>query len=177
MIALLTNKHFIIALIVAPILAVIAYFAVDYSVSEKPRQAVPGTHYPLVAKSNCRYQSGQCTFENGDISIEVSTEVISAKVVNIHINSTIPVDGASIGFTYDTQTEEKESGDKASKPLQLSSSSADRREWLISLDSEIMDASAVRLVASINKSLYYGESTTQFFDYNTSFQQNNISQH
>lgn len=55
---LLTNKHVVIAMLVAPVLAVIAYFAVDASVSEPPKAAQPGQSYPLAVRSNCRYTSG-----------------------------------------------------------------------------------------------------------------------
>ncbi len=43
---LLTNKHVVIAMLVAPVLAVIAYFAVDASVSEAPKAAQPGKKLP-----------------------------------------------------------------------------------------------------------------------------------
>ena len=42
---MLTNKHVVIALIVAPILAVIAYFATDAAVGEKPHKAQAGKSY------------------------------------------------------------------------------------------------------------------------------------
>jgi NADH:ubiquinone oxidoreductase subunit 3 (subunit A) len=58
------NWHVIIAMIVAPILAVLAWFAVDYFVAERPHAAKEGAAYSLIAKSNCRYDSGQCDLEN-----------------------------------------------------------------------------------------------------------------
>jgi len=72
MLKTLTNKHLIIAMIVAPILAVIAYYGVDRVVSETPHKAVKGQSYPLAAKSNCRYKSGECTLKNGDISLTIN---------------------------------------------------------------------------------------------------------
>ena len=60
------NKHFIVALLIAPILAIIAYFGVDIAVSEKPHAAKKGQSYKLVSKSNCRYTSGLCDMENGE---------------------------------------------------------------------------------------------------------------
>jgi hypothetical protein len=50
------NWHVIIAMIVAPILAVLAWFAVDYFVAERPHAAKEGAAYSLIAKSNCRVQ-------------------------------------------------------------------------------------------------------------------------
>ncbi len=65
------NKHVVIALLVAPLLALIAYFAVDSIVAEKPQKAIAGSSYPLAAKSNCRYTSGRCSLVNGDLRVEI----------------------------------------------------------------------------------------------------------
>ena len=63
------NKHVVTAFIVAPIFALISYFATDSVVSERPKQAEEGVAYPFSVKPNYRYQSGKCTLENGDLSI------------------------------------------------------------------------------------------------------------
>ena len=63
------DKHVVVALIVAPILAVIAWFGVDYIVAEKAQPAEPGSMYPLVARSNCRYDSGSCDLVNNDFEV------------------------------------------------------------------------------------------------------------
>ena len=69
---LLTNRHVVIALIVAPILAVLAWQGVGQLNGEKPRAAQPGNAYPLVEHSNCRWHSGQCTVSNQDIELQLS---------------------------------------------------------------------------------------------------------
>ena len=48
------DKHVVMAMIVAPILAIFAWVGVDYIVAEKAQPAEPGSMYPLVARSNCR---------------------------------------------------------------------------------------------------------------------------
>ncbi|NOQ87942.1 MAG: hypothetical protein GQ550_03380, partial [Gammaproteobacteria bacterium] len=53
---ILKNKHLILAMFVAPVLAIIAYSSVDTIVSEQPQAAMQGSSYKLAAKSNCRYQ-------------------------------------------------------------------------------------------------------------------------
>ena len=63
------DKHVVVALIVAPILAIIAWFGVDYIVAEKAEPAEPGSMYPLVARSNCRYDSGSCDLVNNDFEV------------------------------------------------------------------------------------------------------------
>jgi hypothetical protein len=67
-----SNKHVIVALIVAPILSVIAWLAVDAYVGEQPQSAQAGQSYPLVAESNCRYASGRCTMSNEDFSLSIT---------------------------------------------------------------------------------------------------------
>jgi len=66
------NKHVITAMIVAPILAIVSYYAVDLMVKEQPKAAVEGQAYKLIAKSNCRYSSGACDLVNGDFKSTVT---------------------------------------------------------------------------------------------------------
>ncbi len=54
------NKHLILAFLIAPVLAIIAWFSVDYFVAEKPHSAKPGASYELIAKPNCRRFSRRC---------------------------------------------------------------------------------------------------------------------
>jgi hypothetical protein len=72
MTSILTNKHFVVALIVAPILAIISYFAVDKLVAPEPIAAQAGENFPLVARSNCRWESGKCTLANGDFKVHIA---------------------------------------------------------------------------------------------------------
>lgn len=65
------NKHLIVAMLVAPMLAIMAWFAVDYFVAEQAEPAKPGSMYSLVAKSNCRYDSGQCDLVNNDFKLTI----------------------------------------------------------------------------------------------------------
>ena len=65
------NKHVVVALLVAPGLALIAYFGVDALVSQDPQAAVDGQAYPLRASSNCRYVSGECELRNGDVVVRL----------------------------------------------------------------------------------------------------------
>ena len=68
---MLANKHVMLAMVVAPVLAIIAWFGVDALLGPRPEVALAGKSYPLLAKSNCRYASGACTLENEDFSLEV----------------------------------------------------------------------------------------------------------
>lgn len=66
------KKHVIAAMLIAPILALIAYFGVDYLVREKPLEIQPGGHYKLNVKPNCRWDSGRCTLANADVEFNLS---------------------------------------------------------------------------------------------------------
>ena len=69
-----TNKHVIIAMIVAPILSILAWFAVGNLTGEQAAPAQAGQSYPLVEKSNCRYASGCCDLENEDFKVRLSMQ-------------------------------------------------------------------------------------------------------
>ena len=136
MIQVLTNKHLITAMIVAPILAFITYYAVDYKVSEKPHQAVEGQSYPLVAKSNCRYESGKCTFKNGDINIHIETTQVSNSELSFSLASNQPIQGARVALASDTV-----------KPTPISMTAADDTQvnWTITLPNTIDETSRLQL--------------------------------
>ena len=65
------NKHVVIAMLVAPILAVMAWYGVDSMVAEQAQVATPGESYPMVARSNCRYDNGACDLVNNDFKLTI----------------------------------------------------------------------------------------------------------
>ncbi len=143
---MLTNKHIITALIVTPILALIAYFAVDLALSEKPKRAKPNNSYPLAAKSNCRYSSGQCSLVNGDIRIELSTSLAQLIVSSSHA-----LEGLQLAVADSAQNE---------RPLSASKDRA--RRWSAELPVTISDKSTLRIAASIAGSIYFKETSLAF---------------
>ena len=68
----LGNRHVIVALLVAPLLALIAYFAVDRVVGERPHAAKPDESYPLAARPECRWASGRCTLKNEEVELVIA---------------------------------------------------------------------------------------------------------
>lgn len=167
MLNVFTNKHLIIALIVAPILAVIAYYAVDYNVSEKPHQAVEGQSYPLVAKSNCRYESGKCTFNNGDINVTLVIEKMDTNELKMLLSAKHPIQGAKIAIAGDSHT---------ATPETLTASDNTNMQWQAILPNTLSDTSRLQLALSVNKSIYFGETSTIFSTYKTGFSQEQIPQ-
>ena len=166
----LKNKHLILAMFIAPVLAVIAYFAVDQTVSEKPHTAVAGSSYKLAAKSNCRYKSGSCTLENGDVEVKLRVEIIDNSRATVFLSSVIPLQNALVSFVddpgYDTVNAE---------PTPMLTSLEQPGVWSASFNNVPSDKSILRLAVSISDTVYYAETTAIFIEYETSFSQENFS--
>ncbi len=172
---LLKNKHLIIAMFVAPLLAVIAYFGVDYVVSEKPHTAVEGASYKLIAKSNCRYKSGICTFENGDIEVKLKLEVIEGNQTNVFLRSELPIQNAVVSFVNDLGYE-KLTTDPVTLNLTEKPSGENMNTLFATVNSVPNEKSEIRLAISISDTMYYAETTTVFMNLETSFSRENFTE-
>ena len=95
------NKHVVIALIVAPILAVLAWFAVGQIAGEKAKVAEPGAAYPLVARSNCRWASGQCELHNNDLEMTILPLELGAQYTKLSLDSEFPLTQATFALLLD----------------------------------------------------------------------------
>lgn len=153
------NKHVIIAMIVAPILAVVTYYAVDGIVKERPHVAVAGQAYPLVAKSNCRYTSGECDLENAEFKSTLSVE---SELGVISLKSSHALKNATIGFVQADGNE--------SQPALMSSQDDSHTVWKMKLPLEVDASTVARLAIEANGAFYFAETTMGFSDYATSFQ-------
>lgn len=161
---IIANKHVIAASIITPILAIIAYFATDYIVSEKPHQAITGSSYPLVAKSNCRYKSGKCTLSNGDMNIEL-IPLINNDKMNIQLKSEWPLQGIQVAIT---------SNNAKTTPQKMKPIDNEKTQWVIQIKDKLDDDTKLRIVLSARDVLYYSEVRTDFTQYHTSFSQANM---
>lgn len=159
--SLFTNKHVIVALLVAPVLALIAYFAVDMLVSETPHQAISGQSYPLVAKSNCRYSSGRCSLVNGDVRLELVADADQLTVKSSHM-----VEGLHMAIA-DTS-----SGAERHLALQVL---ADEQHWQTSLPITMPEQGLLRVALSIAGTTYFAETQLAFTAFETGFDAANIN--
>jgi len=163
------NKHVIAALLVAPILALISYFAVDHMVSEKPHAAKAGAEYVLVEKPNCRYQSGRCQLKNGDFEVTLTVESQSDENTRLRLDSKVALKGVRIALLKPDSTQASEvQYAEVTAPLSMASSDDSGHIWSLDLP-VVTQQDRLRLVAAAQESLYYGESATRFIDYQTSF--------
>lgn len=166
----LKNKHLILAMFVTPVLAVIAYFAVDHVVSEQPHAAIDGASYKLAARSNCRYKSGLCTLENGDIEVKIRAETVGGDQLKISLSSVFPVQSVLLSLVDEVGDE-----NESSEPTPMKTSAGQPDIWSANINKIPSDKSILRLALSISDTLYYAETTMVFMDYETSFPRENFS--
>ncbi|CAH0990299.1 hypothetical protein SIN8267_00391 [Sinobacterium norvegicum] len=146
------NKHIIIALLVSPILAVLAYFATDQIVGEKAAKAEPGKQYQLIAESKCRYASGICTMKNGNFSITITAQQPPQGGQLFTLRSEFPLQSA------DFATATPSSSQSVPQPMQR----IDDVTFEFYQPENIDEQSSMRIVLSASGSIYYGESTIGF---------------
>ena len=147
-----TNKHVVVALIVGPILAILAWLAVGQIVAEKAALAEPGRSYPLVEKSDCRYESGHCTLENEDFKLSLSIEQRYEDTMLV-LQSKHPLSGVVVVVA---------DSDREGVPETMGSRGVDGRQWLIVLDRKPLSSERILLVASAGGAQYFGDAATLF---------------
>jgi len=143
------NKHVIVAMLVAPILALIAYFSIDYFISERPHAAKPGTDYTLVARSNCRRASGSCDLINGEFELSLSASPGDSGALTLLLSSRFPLAGATIGIAPEAGAQ--------SLPLTLSPSGADRTSWSTQVTKPDVEVAALQIAVVAQQSRYFAE--------------------
>jgi hypothetical protein len=150
----LKNTHLMLAALIAPILALIAYFAVDYVIGEKPRPAEAGNSYPLVEKPDCRYSSGHCGLKNGDFELTVTFSEQDAGRVRFRLESVHELDGVLLAVIP--------RGEQAPPPVAMRADGDSGRQWLLEADVPYPGEDRLRVAASARQSVYFGEASTAF---------------
>ena len=148
-----TNKHVVVAMLVAPVLAILAWFAIDYFLAERPQAAQPGASYKLIAKSNCRYDSGQC----GDFKLTLQPIEIENAVITLGMKSHFPLQQATLGFINDNPQP------VASK---MTSTTSEATEWSATLAVPSGDASTLGIAVTSGGASYFAEIPTTFLELN-----------
>lgn len=143
-----TNKHVVVAMLVAPVLAILAWFSVDYFLSEKPHAAVPGESYALIAKSNCRYDSGLCDLENGEFKLTLRSVPAAGGGSALELSSRFPLQTATVGLV--------DNGNEG-LPTAMRSAGAEDRTWLAALPDPLSPATHIRLAVVAQETSYYAE--------------------
>lgn len=151
---ILKNKHVLTAAIVAPILALVSYFAVDFIAGEKPHAAEKGQSYPLVEKPNCRYDSGQCGMKNADFELELVVENAAGDRPVLKLVSAHPLDGVLVALL--------ENGKRENTPREMAPQGGDGLAWSAELEPFDPGLDRLRLAASARDTLYFGDVSLKF---------------
>ena len=142
------NKHVVIAMLVAPVLAVLAWFAVDYFVAERPHAAKPGAAYPLIAKSNCRYDSGQCDLENADFELTLRPIRIGADSAVLELSSRFALQSATVALVE---------GGSEQIPVSMTPAQQDKLTWTGEIAVATDVGSAIRLAVVAQEATWFAE--------------------
>jgi hypothetical protein len=151
---ILKNKHLLAASLVAPLLALMSYFAIDYFVGESPHAAEAGQSYQLVEKSNCRYDSGACDLQNGEFRLSLSPEWGGEGQLLLTLRSEFPLEGVVISLVASEVDD--------NPPVNMQAISDDGLAWSVNLDNPVPGKDRLRLVASANQSLWFGDVALKF---------------
>ncbi len=143
------NKHVIVAMVVAPILAILAWFATGMLVDEQPHTMQKGGVYTFNVRSNCRWESGNCTLENEDISINF-TGKYTAHTLELSAKSSVPLSEIKIAY------------DKNDRPQNMV---YDKNQdlWFVVLDLK-HKAPFINGVFAINNTVLYTQFPTTFLN-------------
>jgi hypothetical protein len=147
-----TNKHVIIAMIVAPILAILAWVAAGEFAGEDPQPAVAGMSYPLLEKSNCRYASGACDLENEDFRLRLLPDAAGSSV-ELVLRSVLPLDGAVLGVGL---------ADQDVQPTAMRAADGQGLEWRLAIGSLPGPQERIRLVAIASGTSYFADASSAF---------------
>jgi len=150
-----TNRHVVVALLVAPILAIIAYFAVDYIVTETPHAAQAGQSYSLVNKPNCRYPSGVCDIENGDMKIRAKPIEQTEDAILLGLTSKVALDAILIDLG------KADDLDNGFNPSPVSEETNDGLNWQVRI-AKPQPNEVIRVVIMLDEVQYFSELSTAF---------------
>ena len=147
----LTNKHVIIAMLVAPVLAVLAWIAVGQFAGEQPHSAQPGRDYPLVEQSNCRYASGACDLSNEDFRLRLVLDSSADPVLVLSASHTLDGVLLSVGTP-----------DQNLPPEKMRAADGQGLGVRVLLGRVPSPRERIRLVATAGGSAYFAEASTLF---------------
>ncbi len=148
-----TNKHLVIALLVAPVLSLIAWFGVGKLVGEQAHQVVAGQDYRLLEKSNCRWASGNCDLVNGDVELGLSVQQGQASR-HLQIQSSIPLQGVVLAVVSASAQE--------TAPAAMQRLDEQGRQWRLPLGTALVQGDRLRLVALTGDNRFSAEVSTEF---------------
>ena len=169
------NKHILVALIVAPILAIGAYYLTDYVVAEKPHVVREGQVYQLIARSSCRYKSGRCIMSNGNFKVILQASLSDNNSRQLTLDSVHPLEGVklaivSAGASNRAKSQQTSPVRSDMFPVDMLQDNSERTRWTLPMPQFDVSQGVLRLAVAAGGATYYGETETLFVDYQTIFE-------
>jgi hypothetical protein len=153
------NKHVVIAMLVAPLLAIIAWYGVDAIVADRAESAKPGAHYPLVARSNCRYESGQCDLVNNDFKLVIRVVEVRPGETTLALESEFPIANTRLSIS---------SGDYEVLATAVQESLSELPvQWIVTIASSPVPPAILRVAVTVQQSIYFAEVPVIFLQQQT----------
>jgi hypothetical protein len=149
------NKHVVVALLVAPILSILAWYAVGNLIGEKPQAAEAGKTYKLVARSNCRYASGSCDLHNADFELTLAPEMLAARSVALTLVSSHALQSAALGLVEGNSTPE---------PAPMTQTGDDGTQWQGLLPRPTSLDATIRVAVTASGATWYAEIPVVFLE-------------
>ncbi len=136
-------------MLVSPVLAVIAWYGVDSMVAERAQSAKPGDSYPLVARSNCRYDSGACDLVNNDFKLTLKPVDLSLDQTRISLESEFKIAQATLSLVNgsDEVLGSSASGDPLGTGAQMT----------VTFPAFADPAATIRVAVTVQQSIYFAE--------------------
>ncbi len=142
------NKHVVVALLVAPILSILAWYAVGNLFGEKPHAAKKGETYTLVGRSNCRYASGACDLHNSDFQLTLMPDLLAASSVALTLTSSHPLQSAALGLV---------DGGDAQQPAPMTRTGDTGTRWQGLLPRPSSPDATIRIAVTARGATWYAE--------------------
>jgi hypothetical protein len=149
---MLSNKNLLVAILVAPVLSILGWWAAGTFIGEKPRPVQEGQVYPLLEKSSCRYASGLCELENVDFKL-----VLSYREDNLGRHMVVRASHSLQGILMAVGPAESESA-----PGEMKVMDEQGTQWQMALDRRPDPQARIRLVVRAVGSTWFGDASTQF---------------
>ena len=153
----LKNKHSVIAVIMAPILAVVTYFGVGWIFGEKPQLAREGQSYPMVEKPNCRRDGGSCGLKNADFELELTVSQESGEGLELRLESAHALDGVMIALARGDAVEPK--------PHAMRRADSSGMVWTTEVGLPDTTQDRLQLVAAVGNMYWFGDVSTAFTEH------------
>ena len=149
------NKHVVVALLVAPILSILAWYAVGNLVGEKPHAAKEGSVYTLVARSNCRYASGSCDLHNREFKLTLTPDMLAVSSVALTMTASHSLQSAAMGLVEDGSPK---------APAPMTSTGDDGKEWQGLIPRPSTPDAIIRIAVTAQGATWYAEVPTVFLE-------------